>query len=172
MTENTFMSTSFTLGFDRRPEELFQGMDKTSAFICEILQSELGFPRLVRTTPDSTAWTARKPGVIATVNYAGERSAAAFERLSGVAGQLFLGLDVDKQTTWDASLSSIFSSAHEVLARTDWDAAFCFEFDHVILRRIRGETFIEDIPPHILRGDTEALLRQLDPSSHAHRGFK
>ena len=166
------MSTSFTLGFDRRHEELFQGMDKSSAFVCDFLHRELEFPRLVRATPSSTAWTAKKPGVIATVNYASERLAAAFDRLTGIKGQLFVSLDVDKQVAWDLSLASIFATAHGILARTDWDAAFCYEFDHVILRRIRGETFIEDIPNRIFRGDIEGLLRQLDPFGQAQRGFK
>ena len=166
------MSTSFTLGFDRQHEELFHGMDKSSAAICTLLHCELGFPRLSRATPDSTAWTAKRPGVIATVNYTSEQLASAFEKLTGVAGRLLVGLDVDKQVAREVSLASIFTTAHGILARTEWDAAFCYEFDRVILRRIRGETFIEDIPDHILRGDIEGLLRQLDPFGQARRGFR
>jgi hypothetical protein len=170
--ENAHMSTNFTLGLDQRPSEIFRGMDKNSTLVCSILQSELGFPPLVRATPDSIAWTTKKPGIIATVRYCSEDLVAAFEQLSGIAGRLFVSLRVDKAVTLSSSLTGIFETAHGILARTEWDAAFCYEFDHVILRRIRGETFIEDIPDHILRGDVEGLLRQLDPSGQARRGFR
>jgi hypothetical protein len=166
------MSTTLKLGLDRRPSELFQGMDKNSAFVCDILQRDLGFPPLVRATPDAIAWTAKKPGVAATVKYASEDLIMAFERLTGVAGRLHVSLHLDKHTPREFALHTAFSTAHGILARTDWDAAFCLEWDHPILRRIQGETFLEEISSLFPRGDTDALLRELDPSGHAHRGFR
>jgi hypothetical protein len=91
----------------------------------------------------------------------------SFQRLTGVAGHLSLSLDPDKRAPWGDSMSVIFSIAHAVLSHTKWDAAFCKVWECVILRRIRGEVYLEDIPQEFIAGDNEPLLRQLDPLGRA-----
>ena len=107
--------------------------------------------------------TSKKTGVRASIRYASEDLAKAFEELSGVTGRLFISLQPDKQIPRDESLKILFSTAKTVLLRTECDAAFNLEWDHVILRRIRGEIAVEDIS-HLFPHDSDALLQQLDMS--------
>jgi len=165
------MSTTFTLGLNILPNKLFMGMDERSSFICSILQSDLAFPRFVSAGPGSTAWTSKNAGVIATVRYAEENLAQAFERLSGVAGRLFVSLDPSKQFDWDTALTNLFGAARQILLRTECDAALILDWEHVILRRIRGEISMEEISHLFPRRDSRALLRQLDPFSQVSEGF-
>jgi hypothetical protein len=157
------MSTTFTLGLDILPGKLVQGMDERSSAICDLMHRELGFPGFEPTTRGSVAWTSKKAGVIATVRYAEDRLAQAFESLSGIAGRLFISLDPSKQVDREEALANIFATAKHILDRIECDAAFILDWEHVILRRAHGEVSVEEISHLFPRGDSGALLKQLTP---------